>query len=199
MTSPGPTPLCRGRNLQRGSRSCRAGRREHAPDRHAGGRWIASPPFFIRTCQLVRDTERAGQFRGAPSIHTANGTTNPVQGVRGGRQLRAFGAGATAAPPRFPPAMERRCLSETGLELNRARPDLNHQERFETMDDNASTSDWSSGAAYVDGQVTPIKDAKIPMMDWGLPALRYHLLTSSACITGPFSGWTITSGASARR
>lgn len=27
--------------------------------------------------------------------------------------------------------------------------------------------DWSAGAAYLDGQVMPIKDAKIPITDWG--------------------------------
>jgi branched-chain amino acid aminotransferase len=27
--------------------------------------------------------------------------------------------------------------------------------------------DWSAGAAYVDGQVVPIRDAKIPVTDWG--------------------------------
>ena len=27
--------------------------------------------------------------------------------------------------------------------------------------------DWSAGAAYLDGQVMPIKDAKIPVTDWG--------------------------------
>ena len=35
------------------------------------------------------------------------------------------------------------------------------------MTSSSSTADWSAGAAYVDGQVTPIKDAKIPITDWG--------------------------------
>jgi len=29
------------------------------------------------------------------------------------------------------------------------------------------STDWSAGAAYIDGQVMPIKDAKIPVTDWG--------------------------------
>ena len=30
-----------------------------------------------------------------------------------------------------------------------------------------SDLDWSSGAAYVDGQYMPLKDAKIPVTEWG--------------------------------
>jgi branched-chain amino acid aminotransferase len=33
--------------------------------------------------------------------------------------------------------------------------------------ENSRTVDWSAGAAYVDGQIVPIKDAKIPVTDWG--------------------------------
>jgi branched-chain amino acid aminotransferase len=32
---------------------------------------------------------------------------------------------------------------------------------------NGSAPDWSAGAAYVDGQVVPLKEAKIPVTDWG--------------------------------
>ncbi len=35
------------------------------------------------------------------------------------------------------------------------------------LDDIGSATDWSAGAAYVDGQITPVRDAKIPMTDWG--------------------------------
>ena len=30
-----------------------------------------------------------------------------------------------------------------------------------------ATQDWSAGAAYVDGAVMPLRDAKIPITDWG--------------------------------
>jgi branched-chain amino acid aminotransferase len=33
--------------------------------------------------------------------------------------------------------------------------------------DIGQVTDWSAGAAYVDGQVVPLKDAKIPVTDWG--------------------------------
>ena len=35
------------------------------------------------------------------------------------------------------------------------------------MSDAATEIDWSAGAAYLDGQVMPLKDAKIPVTDWG--------------------------------
>ena len=35
------------------------------------------------------------------------------------------------------------------------------------MANSSSTADWSAGAAYVDGQVVPIKEAKLPITDWG--------------------------------
>jgi len=56
-------------------------------------------PIFIKSRHLVRDTEGAGTFRGAPSIYTefgpidgctmkvlytADGTINPAEGARGG-------------------------------------------------------------------------------------------------------------------
>ena len=31
----------------------------------------------------------------------------------------------------------------------------------------AETVDWSGGAAYLDGTFMPVKDAKIPITDWG--------------------------------
>ena len=35
------------------------------------------------------------------------------------------------------------------------------------MSETPTETDWSAGAAYVDGQVMPIKAAKIPITDWG--------------------------------
>jgi branched-chain amino acid aminotransferase len=35
------------------------------------------------------------------------------------------------------------------------------------MSETAMDADWSAGAAYVDGQVMPIKAARIPITDWG--------------------------------
>jgi branched-chain amino acid aminotransferase len=35
------------------------------------------------------------------------------------------------------------------------------------MAESRKEPDWSAGAAYVDGQVVPIKEAKIPVTDWG--------------------------------
>ena len=31
----------------------------------------------------------------------------------------------------------------------------------------ATSDDWSSGAAYIDGAIMPLREAKIPVTDWG--------------------------------
>ena len=38
-----------------------------------------------------------------------------------------------------------------------------------------SDVDWSKGAAYVDGEYLPAKEAKISVFDWGLTRSRRHL------------------------
>src|ERR1700759_4893934 len=39
---------------------------------------------------------------------------------------------------------------------------------IQTMERPDATSvDWSSGAAYIDGAIMPLREAKIPITDWG--------------------------------
>ena len=66
------------------------------------------------------------------------------------------------------------------------------------MTNDERTEDWSAGAAYVDGAIMPLREAKIPITT-GAIAARMSPTTSLASISAPSSALPIISSVSALR